>query len=169
MFSCFFMWSESCEMSFYIVIYSRLGMLAFWEIVEKIVNISEICRFFSWGRWDWTWAQFCVDFETILGAVGRRSRKKCDPETLSKNGGKKVLQDFSEEFRHGGGRPLKLYNSIIKTIHIDPLSLHFVPQGHGGGYIYICICIYMHIWGLKKCKLFVFGSISDRFRNHGEV
>ena len=72
-------------MSFYIVIYSSLGMSAFWEIVEKIVKISEICRFFSGGRWDWIWAPFCVDFGTILGAVGRQSRKKGDPETLTKN------------------------------------------------------------------------------------
>ena len=72
-------------MSFYIVIYSSLGMSAFWEIVEKIVKVIEICRFFSGGRWDWIWAQFFVDFGTILGAVGRQSRKKGDPETLTKN------------------------------------------------------------------------------------
>ena len=124
-------------MSFYIVIYSSLGMSAFWEIGEKIAKISEICGFFSGGRWEWTWAPFRIDFETILGAVGRRSRKKGDPESLTENDGKTVLQDFSTNFETGGGRPLKLVNSIFKTIHIDPLSLHFVPQGHGYGYIVI--------------------------------
>ena len=71
-------------MSFYTVIYSSLGMSAFWEIVEKIVKISEICRFFSGGRWDWIWAPFSVDFGTTLRAVGRQSRKKDDPEILTK-------------------------------------------------------------------------------------
>ena len=33
-------------MSFYIVIYSSLGMSAFWEIHEKVSEISEICGFF---------------------------------------------------------------------------------------------------------------------------
>ena len=72
-------------MSFYIVIYSSLGMSAFREIVEKIEEVIEICRFFSGGRWDWIWAPFLVDFEAILRAVGRQSRKKCDPESLTKN------------------------------------------------------------------------------------
>ena len=72
-------------MSFYIVIYSSLGMSAFWKIVEKIDTIIEIGRFFSGGRWDWIWVPFFVDFETILRAVGRLSRKKGDPETLTTN------------------------------------------------------------------------------------
>ena len=79
-------------MSFYIVIYNSLGMSAFGEIDEKIEKNCEICGFFSGGRWEWTWASFRVDFETILGAIGRQSRKKGDPETLTKNDGKKVLQ-----------------------------------------------------------------------------
>ena len=33
-------------MSFYTVIYSSLGMSAFWEIHEKVVKIYEICWFF---------------------------------------------------------------------------------------------------------------------------
>ena len=57
-------------MSFYIVIYSSLGMSASWEIHEKVVKITEICWFFSGGRWEWTWAPFRVDFGTLLGAVG---------------------------------------------------------------------------------------------------
>ena len=73
-------------MSFYIVIYSSLGMSAFWEIVEKIVKISEICGFFSGGPWEWIWAPFRVDFGTISGAVGIQNRKKGDPATLTKNG-----------------------------------------------------------------------------------
>ena len=79
-------------MSFYTVIYSSLGMSACWEINEKITKITEICGFFSGGRWEWTWASFRVDFETIWGAIGRQSRKKGDPETLTENDGKKVLR-----------------------------------------------------------------------------
>jgi hypothetical protein len=89
-------------MLFYIVIYSSLGMSAFWEVVEEIVKIIEICKFFSGGRWDWIRVPFFVDFGTILGAVGRRSRKKGDPETLTKNHWKKVLQDITAR---GGGCP----------------------------------------------------------------
>ena len=92
-------------MSFYIVIYSSLGMSAFWEVVEKIVKIIEICRFFSGGRWDWIWAPFCVDFGTILGAVGRQSRKKGDAEALSKNDGKKSCKTFRGIPSWGGGGP----------------------------------------------------------------
>jgi len=68
-------------------------------IAEKIEKISEICGFFSGGRWEWIWAPFRMDFGTILGAVGRRSRKKGDPETLTKNDGKKVLQELSANSR----------------------------------------------------------------------
>ena len=40
------MGSERWEKSFYTVIYSSLGMSAFWEIYEKVVKISEIWGFF---------------------------------------------------------------------------------------------------------------------------
>ena len=92
-------------MSFYIGIYSSLGMSAFREIVEKIEKVIEICRFFSGGRWDWIWAPFWMDFGTILGAVGRQSRKKGDAETLTKNQWKKVAQDIPEDPGTGGGYP----------------------------------------------------------------
>ena len=50
---------------------------------------------------------------------------------------------LSDKFRvipgKGGGWPLKLVNSILQWALIDPLSLHIVPQGHSGGYIYIYI------------------------------
>ena len=90
-------------MSFYIVIYSSLGMSAFWEIVGKIEKIIEICRFFSGGRWDWMWVQFFVDFGTILGAVGRQSRKKGDPETLTEIIEKKSCEAFRKTPVRGGG------------------------------------------------------------------
>ena len=93
-------------MSFYTVIYSSLGMSASWEIHEKVVKITEICWFFSGGRWEWTWAPFRVDFGTILGAVGRQNRKKGDPETLTKNDGTKSHAGLSGESRlRGGGGP----------------------------------------------------------------
>ena len=44
-----------------------------------------------------------MDFGTILGAVGRQSRKKGDPETLTKNDGEKVLRSISSNFDMGGG------------------------------------------------------------------
>ena len=92
-------------MSFYSVNYSSLGMSAFWEIDADILKICEICGFFSGGRWEWTWASFRVDFETILGAIGRQSRKKGDPETLTKNDGKKFCKSFRVIPSRGGGGP----------------------------------------------------------------
>ena len=68
-------------MSFYTVIYSSLGMSAFWEIQEKVLKSMEFLGFFSGGRWEWIWAPFRVDLGTILGAAGRQNRKKGDPET----------------------------------------------------------------------------------------
>ena len=82
-------------MSFYIVIYSSLGMSAFWEIHEKVAKIMKIVGSFSGGRREWTWAPFRVDFGIILGPVGAQNRKKGDPETLTKNDGKKETRDFS--------------------------------------------------------------------------
>ena len=44
----------------------------------------------------------------------------------------------------GGGAP---YNQSIhptKTAAVDPLSLPFVPQGHGGGHTYIYIYMYLY-------------------------
>ena len=71
--------------------------------------------------------------------VGAQNREKGDPETLTKNDGKKETQDFSANAGSRGGAALKtLVNSILKPTHIDPLSLHCVPQGHGGGYIFLC-------------------------------
>ena len=94
-------------MSFYIVIYSSLGMSAFREIVEKIEKVIEICRFFSGGRRDWIWCPFSMDFGTILGAVGRQSREKCDPESLTKSHRKKVAQAIPGGSGPGGGGALK--------------------------------------------------------------
>ena len=56
-------------MSFYTVIYSSLGMSASWEIHEKVVKITEICWFFSGGRWEWTWVPFRVDFGNHFGSM----------------------------------------------------------------------------------------------------
>ena len=105
--------------------------------MRKLLKSMKFVGFFSGGRWEWTWAPFRVDFGTILGAVGTQNRKKGDPETLTKNDGTKSDARLFGELRgtpgKGGGRPLKLVNHIPKTTHIDPLSFHCVPQGHGGG------------------------------------
>ena len=63
-------------MLFCIVIYSTLGMSAFWEIHEKIVKINEIAGFFSEGPWEWTRAPFRMDFGTTVGAVGYLKSEK---------------------------------------------------------------------------------------------
>ena len=89
-------------MSFYTVIYSSLGMSTFWEIVEEVCKINEICRFFSGKHWEWTWAPFRVDLGTIWGAVGRQNRNKGDPETLTENDKKRDVRLF------GWGWPPKL-------------------------------------------------------------
>ena len=81
-------------MSFYTIIYSSLGMSTFWEIVEEVCKINEICRFFSGKHWEWTWAPFRVDLGTIWGAVGRQNRNKGDPETLTENDGTKMMRAF---------------------------------------------------------------------------
>ena len=92
-------------MSFYGVIYSSLGMSAFWEIHEKVVKIRGICGFFSGGRWEWTGVSFRLDFGIILGAVSTQNREKGDPETLTKNDGTKSHAGLSGEsrLRRGGG------------------------------------------------------------------
>ena len=81
-------------MSFYTVIYSSLGMSASWEIHEKVVKITEICWFFSGGRWEWTWAPFRVDFRTILGACGCPKSEKRRSRNLKEKQWKKETQDF---------------------------------------------------------------------------
>ena len=75
--------------------------------------------------------------------LGAQNRKKGDPETLTKNDGTKSHAGLSGESRlRGGGRPSELVNSILQRIPVDPLSFHFVPQGHGGGYVNINIQTY---------------------------
>ena len=79
-------------------------MSAFWEIYEKVfLKLKKFVGFFSGGRWEWTWAPFRVDFGTILGAVGCPKSKKGDPETLTKNDGKKVMRDIPANSETGGG------------------------------------------------------------------
>ena len=48
-----------------------------------------------------------MDFGTILGAVGRQSRKKGDPETLTKSHGKTLTQVITEDPEREGGGALK--------------------------------------------------------------
>ena len=75
------MGSERWEKSFYTVIYSSLGMSAFWEIHEKVRKISEICGFFP-GRalgvdlgsiFDGFWAHFGSSW---VPKVGKKAIQK---------------------------------------------------------------------------------------------
>ena len=70
--------------------------------MRKLLKSVKFVRFFSGGRWEWTWAPFRVDFGSILGAVGTQNRKKGDPETFTKNDGKKVWQDVPGNSGPGG-------------------------------------------------------------------
>ena len=46
------------------------------------------------------------------------------------------MQGHAGSRGRGGLAPLNQSIHPTKTAAVDPLSLHFVPQGHGGGYIY---------------------------------
>jgi hypothetical protein len=59
--------------------------------------------------------------------------KKGDPDSQPKPMEQKRRRPFRVSLRKGGA--LKLVNSILQGTPLDPLSLHFVPQGHRGGYI----------------------------------
>ena len=83
-------------MSFYIVIYSSLGMSAFWEIHEKVAKIIKIVGSFSGGRREWTWAPFQVDFGVSLGSVGAQNRKKRRSRNLNEKRQKKSAARHSE-------------------------------------------------------------------------
>ena len=90
-----------------------------------------------------------MDFGGVWGA-------KMAPKSMknrSKNDTNKMIEKWVQKSHAGsrkvaqgcagrrGGAP---YNQSIhpsKTAAVDPLSLHFVPQGHGGGYIYIYIYV----------------------------
>ena len=113
-------------------------MSAYWEIHEKIVETHKICRVFPRRA-------LGVDLGSISGGFGCPKSGEGDPETLTNNDWKKVWKDFSSNGGPRGGRPLKLVNSILQRTLIDPLSLHFVPQGHGGGYIFIRTYIYIAV------------------------
>ena len=81
-------------MSFGHVIYSTLGMAAFWEIHEKTVKTHEIFRVFL-GRALGVGLGFILgEFLDHLGRLGAQNRKKGDPETLTKNDGTKVTRQF---------------------------------------------------------------------------
>ena len=93
-------------MSFYIVIYGSLGMSAFWEIVEKIVKIFEICRFFSGGRWDWIWVTFLSVFWDDFGSSWAPKSEKRRSRNSDEKSLKKSSAVNSGRFRPRGGVPL---------------------------------------------------------------
>ena len=73
-----------------------------------------------------------------------------------KNKSKKIVKKIAQGCaRRRGGVPIKGPNRPFGQTVVDTRSLHFVPQGHGGGYIhmyidecvYICIylCVYIYI------------------------
>ena len=73
-------------MSFGPVIYSTLGMSAFWEIHEKTVKTNDISRVFL-GRVLGVGLGFIFDGSwDHLGRLGAQNQKKGDPETLTENG-----------------------------------------------------------------------------------
>ena len=69
-----------------------------------------------------------------------------------KSEAKKARKRFSREIQvtpaRGRGGGLRINQSYSQRTSMDTLSLHFVPQGHGGGYIIqymrICMCIYIY-------------------------
>ncbi len=65
-----------------------------------------------------------------------QSWKKGGPETLTKNGEQSDVRLF-EQWRVMASKatwgPLKLVSFILQGTSVDIVSLHFVPQGHGGG------------------------------------
>ena len=76
-----------------------------------------------------------MDFGGGWGAkMGPKSMKN-----RSKNDTNKMIEKWVQK-SHASVRRLRgglLYNQSIpptKTAAVGPLSLHFVPQGHGGGY-----------------------------------
>ena len=93
-------------MSFCIVIYSSLGMLAFWETYEKVeksvrfVFSREGARSGFGLHFGW----ISVSFWEHLGA---QSQKKVDPETPAKNDGKKVTRRIPSNSGSGRGTALK--------------------------------------------------------------
>ena len=90
-------------MSFYIIVYSSLGMSAFWEIHEKVVNICEICVFFL-GR------ALGVDLGSISGGFGDQFGSMWYPKSRkrrSRNSNKKSVKKShaSQEKKSRWGPP----------------------------------------------------------------
>ena len=97
---------------------------------------------FPEGLLEWILGRFWMDFGIISGAKWTYKPEKWPSEHHSKKGPK--IKDARETRGNpvasetGGWGPLKSTKSRSpgsSRAPMDPLSLHFVPWGHGGGYI----------------------------------
>jgi hypothetical protein len=116
-----------------------------------------LCVFFSERLWEWTWAPFRMDFEMILGPAGCPESEKGQAGDLNGNRCTKKRREAFRACSSNSGGPLKLVSSILQGTPQDILSLHFVPQMHGGRCIYIYIYTYIHIYiYIYICIIYVY-------------
>ena len=101
--------------------------------VKKQVNFDINCYLIFDGFW-----------RGLGGQDGSKVHEKSIKKRYQKNDRKmslkkscRVMQGHARSRRKGGLAPLNQSIHPTKTAAVGPLSLHFVPQGHGGGYIYI--------------------------------
>ena len=83
-----------------------------------------------------------------------QNRPKINQKSMKNRYGK-VIEFLIEKWRGRCSRasavslgwgPLKSINPGVQGDIQGPCTLHFVPQGHGGGYIYIYIYIFIYIY-----------------------
>ena len=98
--------------------------------------------------------RFLIDFGPKLGAkLGsswHQNRKKNDAKTMSKKHTKPRGPTAPGSAQAGpgrrGGGPYKQFKPPSRPAPVRILTLHFVPWGHGGGYICTFMCIYIYIY-----------------------
>ena len=88
----------------------------------------------SYSFWSNFWGQVrhYTPFWSTWGANPLKNRG------VKKESIKRCSREIRVTLVKGGEGPLNQYNQRIQRPTMDPLTLHFVPWGHGGGYgIYI--------------------------------